>query len=414
MRHSKISTREQLKGLSSDQFAKIIGVVSNLAPLKGFTDAGAAALVVTIPHLRHTRASIGLLALRPVLIAEAPKNRDLTSQDVEILRDCADAIIANTYDEITTFKTQVGSVDVIFVAPHKESKESEHGVLKKAFEVGARAVIFKDQTGRDVSVYPDMKAVAPLRFSFALHLDNVPVPKSAGTAASRPLVKVCGVKTVEAAKTALEHGADMIGMILVPGRARTVNVATALEISAFVRSYERPQPAIIQPMRPGQNLFEYYASISQQRPQIVGVFRNQPLASVLDLQHQLQLDIVQLHGDEPLEWCRLIPVPVIKRFTPGTPAFEECLLPGYFKYALLDSELGGEGKVVDRSLITDVIGRGARFMLAGGLTAENVGEAVKVDGVVGVDVSGGVETNGVKDLDKVKRFVVNALAVPTT
>lgn len=402
-----------MKGLSSDQFVKIIGVVSNLAPLKGFTDAGAAALVVTIPHLRHTRASIGLLALRPVLIAEAPKNRDLTSQDVEILGDCADAIIANTYDEIATFKTQVGSVDVIFVAPHKESKEADHSVLKKAFDAGAKVVIFKDHTGRDVSVYPDMKTVAPLRFSFALHPDHLPASKAAATAASRPLVKVCGVKTVEAAKTALEHGADLIGMILVPGRARTVDLAAAKEISAFVRSYDRPHSTTTEPMRPGQNLFEYYASTSQQRPQIVGVFRNQPLASVLDLQQQLQLDLVQLHGDEPLEWCRLIPVPVIKRFTPGTAAFEECLLPGYFKYALLDSELGGEGKVVDRSLITDVIARGARFVLAGGLTAENVSEAVKVEGVVGVDVSGGVETNGVKDLDKVKRFVVNALAVPS-
>lgn len=202
----------------------------------------------------------------------------------------------------------------------------------------------------------------------------------------RPLVKVCGIKTVEAAKVALENGADMIGMILVPGRVRTVDIQTAGEISSFVQSF----------------------SSKSKRPLIVGVFRNQPLDTVLDLQQRLSLDIVQLHGDEPLDWCRSIPVPVIKRFTPGTDRFEECLIPGYFEYALLDSELGGEGKMVDQSQIEGAISQGARFILAGGLTPENVGELVKSKGILGVDVSGGVETGGVKDLVKIKNFVLNA------
>ncbi|CCJ29216.1 unnamed protein product [Pneumocystis jirovecii] len=80
---------------------------------------------------------------------------------------------------------------------------------------------------------------------------------------------------------------------------------------------------------------------------------------------------------------------------------------------LFDSEAGGTGELLDWNSISDWVGRqespeSLHFMLAGGLTPENVGDALRLNGVIGVDVSGGVETNGVKDSNKIANFVKNA------
>lgn len=421
--YPKLCLRQQLTGLSSQKFVKVIGVVSSLTPVSTFTAAGVPALIVPINSLREVRTQVDLLAIRPVLVAEAPKSRVLTVSDTAIVNDTADAILATSVEEIAGYKKQTPNLEIVhLVTITKESKDQEQSIRKKSIAAGATAVLFKSTVGngREVKAYSDGKVDQPVNFTLALEPDHLPTPPfNTKSGPTKPLVKVCGVKTVEAAKTALDSGADMIGMILVPGRARTVDAAVALQISQYVRSYKpsgssgvlsTAPPSTVVPL-PGQNLFEYNASVPRPRPLIVGVFRNQPLAVVLAMQQQLELDIVQLHGDEPISWCNLIPVPVIKRFTPGTATFEECLLPGYFKYALLDSELGGEGKLVDRSLITGVIEKGARFLLAGGLTPDNVVEGLNVEGIIGVDVSGGVETNGVKDLEKVQSFVKNARSV---
>ncbi|KAG5360458.1 N-(5'-phosphoribosyl)anthranilate isomerase [Yarrowia sp. B02] len=222
---------------------------------------------------------------------------------------------------------------------------------------------------------------------------STPLPSSMAkksTEEASPIVKICGLRTLEAAVTAMESGADMLGMILVPGRARTVNFDVAREIAAAVRSGK------------------YRNTHSGKRPLLVGVFRNQPLPYILSCVADLNLDMVQLHGDEPLDWCRQIPVSVIKRVSPGKRDFRQSLVAGYQSYSLLDSEVGGEGQLVDWSAAETWYDNHVRFLLAGGLTPENVAQAVQVKGVVGVDVSGGVETDGEKDLDKIRRFVKNA------
>lgn len=204
------------------------------------------------------------------------------------------------------------------------------------------------------------------------------------------IVKICGLRTLEAAVVAMESGADMLGMILVPGRARTVNFDVAREIASVVRSGK------------------YRNAHSGKRPMLVGVFRNQPLPYIQQCVSDLNLDLVQLHGDEPLDWCRQIPVSVIKRVSPGKRDFRQSLVAGYQSYSLLDSEVGGEGQLVDWTSAEKWYDNHVRFILAGGLTPENVSQAVRVKGVIGVDVSGGVETNGEKDLDKIRLFVKNA------
>jgi phosphoribosylanthranilate isomerase len=234
------------------------------------------------------------------------------------------------------------------------------------------------------------------------------------TRQNEPLVKICGIKSVEAAKEALDSGADMIGMIMVPNRSRTVNLETAKQISNLIHEYRRDLE-----QRQGNEVSEgefSFQSCSERirretrcRPKVVGVFQNQPLSAILELQQQINLDVVQLHGSEPLEWCEEIPVPVIKRFTPGTETFSQCATPHLHSMCLLDGEIGGEGKLVDISSINEQANAGARFILAGGLTPDNVKQVLSnAEGVYGVDVSGGVETDGVKDLQKIRQFVTNA------
>lgn len=198
-------------------------------------------------------------------------------------------------------------------------------------------------------------------------------------------VKICGIKKLADAKPAIEEGADYIGIILVPNRARTIDRDAALELS------------------------EYLHSINGPRPKLVGVVRNQPFEEVVKLKHDLNLDIIQLHGSEPEDWLTKLPGPVIRRLVPGTPSFAADVhktTTDYQCVALVDSEAGGDGKVLDWSQLSAV--SDCQFVLAGGLNPDNVGQVRSVPGCIGVDVSGGVETNGVKDEAKIKAFIKNA------
>ena len=145
------------------------------------------------------------------------------------------------------------------------------------------------------------------------------------------------------------------------------------------------------------------------RALLVGVFQNQPLSYILETQRRLNLDIVQLHGSEPIEWASLIPVPVIHRFGPSDPGLGA---RGYHALPLLDTSAGGTGEMLDSVEIQDRLQSdpGLRVILAGGLNAENVADVlVKLESsrssIVVVDVSSGVEQDGQQNLEKIKKFV---------
>lgn len=408
-RYPKVSLRDRLTGLSTTKFANLISEPLVAGSISTYVDAGSFAIIMPIEKVNQTRIDLNRLALRPALLT---RERDNCELEPSAVAASVDAFIADSIEDIEYLKAQTfGAIDIILFSPTDESDDLSLDIRKRAIAAGAKAILVykvRQKIHSEVKVYLDDKPLSsPIIVSYVLRPEDLPAPleKTPSSLLSKSLVKVCGIKTLGAAEVALENGADMIGMILVPNRARTVDTATAIRISEYVRSFSSSSATILP--EPGQLLSDYIAN-RRRRPQIVGVFRNQPLSTILKLQQELSLDIVQLHGDEPLDWCRIIPVPVIKRFTPNTPLFEECLIPGYFEYALLDSELGGEGKLMDRSSISEVVKKGARFILAGGLTPENVALATQVKGVIGVDVSGGVETGGVKDLEKVKNFVLNA------
>ncbi|KAJ5126980.1 hypothetical protein N7448_007759 [Penicillium atrosanguineum] len=240
--------------------------------------------------------------------------------------------------------------------------------------------------------------------------------KATSTSTYPPLVKICGTRSEEAAKVAIEAGADMIGIIQVPGRSRTVSDDVALRISQTIKSTPRPgaqQNVTSEQLSNATTLewFDYSAGVLRHpsRALLVGVFMNQPLSYILNQQQKLGLDIVQLHGSEPIEWASLIPVPVIHKFAPGDLGIAR---RAYHNLPLLDSGAGGSGELLEKASVQQVLDSdvGLRVILAGGLNSDNVVDTVKKLGesgskVVGLDVSSGVETNGSQDLDKIRAFV---------
>ena len=239
------------------------------------------------------------------------------------------------------------------------------------------------------------------------------------TAKRKPLVKICGTRSADAARTAIEAGADLIGMILVKGRSRCVDGETALSISKAVLDTPKPSNAAGATTSDAKAI-DYFQHSSQHalkhqsRALLVGVFLDQPLGYILEQQRLLNLDLVQLHGSEPLEWANLITCPVIRSFKPGDAGLAA---RGYHVIPHLDSG-SGSGKQLGVDKVKKILkdDEGLSVLLAGGLNPENVVEAVQVLGeqkrkVVGVDVSSGVETDGKQDLEKIKAFVKAAKSV---
>ncbi|KAJ2400590.1 anthranilate synthase / indole-3-glycerol phosphate synthase [Coemansia sp. RSA 2531] len=132
------------------------------------------------------------------------------------------------------------------------------------------------------------------------------------------------------------------------------------------------------------------------------------------------LDLVQLHGMEPVDMAEKIPVPVIKVFHVDDQfSLENSDLFTTFQHSivLLDTKVagtdqqGGKGVSFDWTLARKLADIGVPFLMAGGLTPENVAKAVEVGGAWGVDVSSGIETNKVKDVAKIRAFINNTKGV---
>lgn len=194
-------------------------------------------------------------------------------------------------------------------------------------------------------------------------------------------VKICGITTEEDALLAVAMGADAVGFVFAPS-PRQVAPSRAADIAKRL---------------PSEIL-------------TVGVFRDEAPQRVVDLVNAAGLRAAQLHGHENAEdttWVRRrVPV-VIKAFPGGDPELAKA--PAYgADIVLLDSASPGSGRVFDWSL-AEGAPSGLRILLAGGLTAENVTEAIRRVRPWGVDVSTGVESSpGVKDPTLVRRFITAA------
>ncbi|KAL7930025.1 indole-3-glycerol phosphate synthase domain-containing protein, partial [Trichoderma chlorosporum] len=261
-----------------------------------------------------------------------------------------------------------------------------------------------------------MKAPDATVFISELCSGSKPAPKN--NLPEKLNVKICGVRTVEAALEAVKAGADFIGVNFVPGAKRAASHEVALAISEAVHSSFKPSEGPNSLSIPASVATDFFSLTSRNlktpRTQVVGVFQNQPLSEVLEKQRLYNLDLVQLHGEEPIEWAKAIPVPVIRCFKPSHPAVG---IRGYHVVPLLDSG-AGSGKLLDVSSVKEVLQKDPdlRIFLAGGLNPENVAEAVNALGefssqVIGVDVSSGVETDGKQSLARIDAFVKAGKAI---
>ncbi|WP_100012219.1 phosphoribosylanthranilate isomerase [Lentibacillus sediminis] len=196
------------------------------------------------------------------------------------------------------------------------------------------------------------------------------------------LVKICGITTREAAKAASEAGADFIGFVFAPSK-RQITPEKAATIAASLPSSVRK----------------------------VGVFVNEDLEQMIETAEQVGLDVLQLHGDEPAEMIEQLPYPTIKAF-PADPA-KLADLPDYpSDFYLVDSPFGknrgGNGTTFDWQMLNSLQLDKQKLILAGGLNPENIQEAINQANPACVDVSSGVETNGEKDHEKIRRFIDQA------
>ncbi|MHB1133621.1 MAG: phosphoribosylanthranilate isomerase [Chloroflexota bacterium] len=202
------------------------------------------------------------------------------------------------------------------------------------------------------------------------------------------IVKICGLMDESSVVAATEAGADLLGFVFAPSRRR-VGPARARQLIAATRQ-----------------------AGTRRRPQAVGVFVNEPAARVIEIAAYCGLDWVQLSGDEDAAYVRLLGLPVIVA-RPATPTLDAAAIAAFVDagaLVLLDAYSpllrGGSGRLCDWEMAAALAKR-FPILLAGGLTPENVANAIAAVRPVGVDVSSGVETDGRKDAAKIAAFVGN-------
>jgi phosphoribosylanthranilate isomerase len=201
-----------------------------------------------------------------------------------------------------------------------------------------------------------------------------------------PKIKFCGLTTLADAELAVAAGAWAIGLIFWPGSKRRCDLQTAAEISGTLR----------------------------RRVQVTGVFVNATLDEIAGTAEAAQLSLIQLHGDEGPAFCgevaRRTGAKVIKAARVRTGADIQALSPFHTDFHLLDSyapgQRGGTGETFAWELAR--LHRGPiPMILSGGLTPDNVAEAIARVRPFAVDVASGVEASpGRKDPDKLEAFAV--------
>ena len=210
-------------------------------------------------------------------------------------------------------------------------------------------------------------------------------------------IKICGIQKLTDALVAAEEGADFVGLVFVPGRRRRLEIQPARDIVSGLRA------------------------MGGETPQVVGLFADQPLDELDCVIQTCALDLVQLCGAETLEYCRQVQGRVIKVLHVSGSASGDAAIAllkdrmAAYQAArclvtldrLVEGVPGGTGQRFDWAVAAGLASQGHSFLLAGGLSPDNVAEAVATVHPWGVDVSSGVETNGKKDPDKIRAFIRN-------
>jgi len=197
------------------------------------------------------------------------------------------------------------------------------------------------------------------------------------------IVKICGIKTLKDALAAIDSGADYLGFNFYPKSVRFIEKSACAEITSVLKR-EHPQV------------------------KLVGVFVNSSVDEVKDILQTCHLDLAQLHGDETPEIFAQLAPHAFRAFR-GIPesnaGYERSVAPFMLIDAAVKGVYGGSGVTADWAAAAK-LARQYPLLLAGGLTPENVADAVRQVQPWGVDVASGVESApGEKDAVKMSEFV---------
>ncbi|HEX5478095.1 MAG TPA: phosphoribosylanthranilate isomerase [Dehalococcoidia bacterium] len=243
-------------------------------------------------------------------------------------------------------------------------------------------------------------------------------------------VKICGCMRVRDAIAAAEAGADFIGVMFADSRRRVTIEEAAQIVGAIggpLREVEQepPVPHHASPRGAddaGRDLERWFADgaaaldrlLARKRPLVVGVFADQPIEQVDEIADEIGLDIVQLSGHEPWSDCLLVNRQAIKAVRTdmgmGDGASDVLAAIEPASIAVMLDESRGTGTPADREVARALAAR-LPLWLAGGLSPENVGDVIADVRPWCIDVSSGVETDGVKDAAKIRAFVAAAKGV---
>ena len=193
------------------------------------------------------------------------------------------------------------------------------------------------------------------------------------------MLKLCGIRRHEDVMTVNEFLPDFIGMILTEGFRRTVNMDTAATLSKLL----------------------------DKRIKKVGVFVNEPADNVKRASERLSLDVIQLHGDEDREYIRSLAgcceiwKAVRVRSSEDIYRAEELGCDKLLLDSFVKNAVGGTGITADWDIIKNTKIH-LPYFLAGGIGEDNIAAALKIS--PNIDLSGSVETDGVKDREKIRRI----------
>lgn len=231
-------------------------------------------------------------------------------------------------------------------------------------------------------------------------------------------VKICGCRRIEDVLAAKDAGADFVGLMFAPSSRRRISIedAQALVEAAGppLRDLGQAEPP---PLHHGaaKDAAAWFTEgakalerlLARKRPLTVGVFENQPMEEVNEIADEAGLDLIQLSGHESWGDCLLANRQVIKTVELLSDGHAEQVLaalePGSAIACLLDPSRG-RGVETDPDLAAAVAVR-VPVWLAGGLSTDNVVAVIRHVRPWAVDVSSGVETQGEKDLEKIRVFV---------
>ncbi len=225
-----------------------------------------------------------------------------------------------------------------------------------------------------------------------------------------PKIKMCGISKVETIPAVVEAQPDYMGLVFAPSKRQVTVDQAKILVSELHKQYAN---------RYNRNVIQWSNDVVQEFIKTVGIFVNETLDNLVTIATEVNLDAVQLHGDEDEAFIQSLKertnVEVWKAVQIRSAADAEAWIDSSADMLLFDAyhkdERGGMGEVFDWSCLDEFE---RPFMLAGGIDSTNVARAIRTVRPYGIDISSGIETEGVKDDEKIKAFtnIVRTIAMP--